>query len=140
MVALFVLLVFHVVPASSQQDKWLELGKGQVASASSSAYIPLDSNKGRVCTLRLQQEGRGLEIEEMIVHFSNSQSMHLALPKTIKIFGSDYSRAVDLPGPRRSVSGVEIVYKLVDPGKAAPTVTLWGNALPLAGNCPGYLH
>ena len=140
MVALLVLFVFHIAPASPQQDKWLELGKGQVASASSSAYIPLDSNKGKVCTLRLQQEGSGLEIEEMIVHFSNSQSIHLALPKTIKLGGSDYSRAVDLPGPMRSVRGVEIVYRLMKPNQAAPTVKLWGNAFPLADNCPGYLR
>ena len=140
MVAFLVLFVFHVSPASPQQDKWLELGKGQVANASSSAFIPLDSNKGTVCALRLQQEGSGLEIEEIIVHFSNSQSMHLALPKTIELGGSDYSRVVDLPGPRRSVRGVEIVYRLVDSGQAAPTVKLWGNTHPLADNCPGYLR
>jgi hypothetical protein len=76
-----------------------------VASASSSPHIPLDSNKGKVCTFRPQQEGSSLEIEKMPFHFSNSQSMHLALPNTIKLGRSDDSRAVDLPGSRRGVPG-----------------------------------
>ena len=135
-VALLLLFVFHGLPASPQQDKWLELGKGQVSKASSSAFIPLDPNKGTVCALRFQQEGAGLQIEEMTVRFSNSHSLHVALPVTIKLGGTDYSSSVGLPGTRRSVRGVEIVYKLLDPEQAAPIVKAWGNTLPLAGFCP----
>src|ERR1035438_3339941 len=114
MVALIVLLAFHAPSANSQQDKWLDLGKGQVSKASSSSYIPLDTGKGTVCALRFQQQGAGLEIEQVNVRFGNSQSMHLSLQKTISLGGTDFSSSVHLGGNRRTVSGVEIVYKLLD--------------------------
>ena len=136
MTTFLVLFVFHVSLASPQQDKWLELGKGQVSKVSSSAFIPLDAGKGTVCALRFQQVGAGLEIDEMTVRFSNSQSMHIALPVAIKLGGSDYSPSVHLPGNRRNVRGLEIVYRLMDADQPTPTESVSGNLLPGQPYCP----
>jgi hypothetical protein len=73
-------------------------------------------------------------VNQLTVHFGNSQTMHMA---TDLKFSSDVSSlSIALPGMRRTVKGVDIVYVRPDSAATAPTVYLSGNAL--VGNliCP----
>lgn len=121
----------------AQQDKWLELGTGQASKVSSSAYLHSDTTKGTVCSLRFQVEGSGIEIDEITVHFGNSQTFHaLSQMKLAPNTPLSASPTLALPGVRRSVRGVDIVYKLADAGAVAPMINVWGNRLPGQIYCP----
>jgi hypothetical protein len=121
----------------AQQDKWIQLGQGAVSKASTSAFIRSDSGKGTVCSLRLQAEGTGLQIYEVTVHFGNGQTLHVVNQVTLTANGplSD-SPNISLPGNRRTVKGIDIVYKLPDPDAVVPSLNLWGNTLPGQIYCP----
>ena len=134
--AVLVLCATHSVPVYAQ-DKWLQLGEGQASMVSSSAYIRSDTAKGTVCALRLQVEGSGLEVDEITVHFGNSQTLHVV--NQIKLGANaplSSMQSIPLPGPRRTIKGIDIVYKIPDPGVPVPLVKLWGNSLPTALYCP----
>jgi hypothetical protein len=128
-----VLLSFQVSVASVSGDKWLHLGEGKAMPGSTDAYIPADASKGTMCAIRLNIQGRGIELDEMTVHFGNSQRMHVS---TLYIIPDNSSSpSIPLPGIRRTVNGIDIVYRLLDPKAAGPTVNLWGNALPGVVSC-----
>ena len=132
-----VLLFLCLLPGAgmqAQQDKWIALGSGAASRASSSAYIPADASKGTVCQIRFGVETSQLELEQVIIHFSNSQSMRVPSVQTITPNSS--STAIPLPGMRRSVSGVDIVYKIHNPAAPAPVLKLWGNVLAGDVVCP----
>lgn len=128
-------LLLGVFPASAQQEKWLFLGQGRTNTARTSAYIPADASKGKFCAIRLKIDGGGLELDEMTVHFGNSQTMHLLAHRTISSNSS--SPSIPLPGMGRTVNGIDIVYhRSHDPRTGAPTtVNLWGNSTPGIANC-----
>jgi hypothetical protein len=116
------------------EDKWMPLGEARTSSVSTSAYIPADTAKGTICSIRFKTGSGSLEVNQLTVHFGNSQTMHMA---TDLKFSSDVSSlSIALPGMRRTVKGVDIVYVRPDSAATAPTVYLSGNAL--VGNliCP----
>jgi len=135
-----IVLVLAVAESAStlaQSDKWLQLGSGQASKASSSAYLRSDTGRGTVCSLRFQVEGSGIEIDEVTVHFGNSQTFHtMSQMKLAPGTPLSASPTVALQGIRRTVKGVDIVYKLADPSMVAPTINLWGNTLPGQMYCP----
>jgi hypothetical protein len=121
----------------AQQDKWIQLGQGAVSRSSTSAFIRSDSGRGTVCSLRLQAQGSGLEIHEVTVHFGNGQTLHIVNQVTLTPNGplSD-SPNISLPGNRRTVKGIDIVYKLPGADSVIPSLNLWGNTLPGQTYCP----
>jgi hypothetical protein len=121
----------------AQQDKWIQLGQGPVSKSSTSAFIPSDSGRGTVCALRLQVQGGGLEINEVTVHFGNGQTLHV-VNRVILAPNSPLSDSpkISLPGNRRTVKGVDVVYKLPDAASAIPSLNILGNTLPGQIYCP----
>jgi hypothetical protein len=132
--ALLALLFLQVSPARAQQDKWLLLGQGRTTTASTGTYIPADASKGKVCAIRLVTYGGGLELDEVTVHFGNSQTIRLLAHHTIPANSS--SPSIPLPGMRRTLSGIDIVYRPQNPRTGTPTtVNLLGRSTPGAANC-----
>jgi hypothetical protein len=127
-IGLLALSIFHSAPASAQQDKWLELGVGKASKVSTSAYIPSNAAKGPVCGIRLQLEGPGIELDGLTVHFGNGQTMHVTAYDKV---GSDStSKSTSLPGPPRTVRGVDVIYRLQNRTAQAPEIHLWGDFFP----------
>lgn len=110
----------------------MPLGEARTSAVTSSTYIPSDTAKGTLCAIRFKSEGGLLEVDHVTVHFGNSQTLQVAAK--LNVNPDSYSPTVALPGIRRTVKGVDIVYKLL--GKTPPTVDLWGNALAGALVCP----
>jgi hypothetical protein len=133
-IALLFLFFVPGIVMQAQQDKWIELGWGTASRASSSAYIPADASRGTVCQIRFAVQTSQLDLEQVIVHFSNSQSMRVASVQTL--MPNSISTAIPLPGIRRSVAGVDILYKLHSPGAPAPVLKLSGNVLSGDDVCP----
>jgi hypothetical protein len=121
----------------AQQDKWIQLGQGSVSGSSTSAFIRSDSGRGTVCALRLQVQGSGLEIHEVTVYFGNGQTLHV-VNQVILTPNSPLSDSpkISLPGNRRTVKGIDVVYKLPNSGSVIPSVNLLGNTLPGQNYCP----
>jgi len=71
------------------------------------------------------------------VHFGNGQTLHIVNQVTLTPNGplSD-SPNISLPGNRRTVKGIDIVYKLPESDSVTPSLNLWGNTLPGQTYCP----
>lgn len=128
------LLSFPGVSAFAQQSKWLQLGSGRTSAASTSAYIPSSTARGTVCAIRFVSQSGGFELDEVTVHFGNSQTLHISTHSTVA--GNSPSQAISLRGEPRTVKGVDIVYRRLEPKAAGSNVELWGNAISGTDTCP----
>ena len=135
--ALCALLLFAALaapkPSSAQQDRWLHLGQSNLIQVSTEAFVPANSARPTVCSVRMQSV-EPVEVQQVTVHFTNHQSQRI--PVHMVLSGVGYSQSLNLPGTRRKVSGVSLVYTLPTPGATVPEVHLWGNELLGAKYCP----
>ncbi len=120
--------------AIAVQDAWIRLGEQRTSTAMTSTMVPTNSTKGTVCAVRLRAIGAPLDIAEITVHFSNHQSLHFS--KEINLAGNSDSIPFNLPGIRRRVSGVDVLYKIPNPTLPAPDVEIWGDTMPGFNYCP----
>ena len=120
--------------ALAVQDAWIRLGAQRASAASQLTFVPTDPTKGTVCALRFRVGGASIDVHELTVHFSNHQSMHIA--REIKMASNTNSTAVPLPGVRRKVSGVELLYTLPDTTLPPPDVEIWGDTMAGLNYCP----
>jgi hypothetical protein len=127
------LLTIQCIPATAQQDKWLQLGAGKANQVSTNTYLPSDIAKGPICAVRLQVDGAGIEIDGLIVHFGNGQVTHF--PANELVASDTSSKSTPLPGPPRTVRGVEVIYRLQDPTAPPPSLFLWGDSIPGVITC-----
>jgi hypothetical protein len=110
------------------QDQWLSLGEASTSTASTYTYIPADTGKGTFCAVRFKTEGGLVNVTQINVHFGNSQSMRIVTPN-YSVDGNKFSPSIPLPGMRRTIKGVDVIYKLGSSPSTAPTMVLWGNVL-----------
>lgn len=132
---LTLLLLAAVGSASAQQGSWIELGVGSASKISTSAYIPGNTGKGTVCSIRLKLDGAGgIELNGLTVHFGNGQTMRFVVDD--KVGPDSTSKTSSLPGPPRTVRGLDIVYSLQDKKLPPPAIHLWGYSMPNVDGCP----
>jgi hypothetical protein len=118
--------------AHAQQEQWLRLGGARLIGTSTEAMIPADSTRGTVCAIRLQST-LPLDVQGIAIHFSNHQSMQLSLQDRINAEG--FSRVVALPGTRRRVQSISLIYTRPTSPNAVPEIQIWGNPLPGMNYC-----
>lgn len=129
-----VLLAAGAGNAAAQQGSWIELGVGSASRISTSAYIPGNTGKGTVCSIRLKLDGAGVELNGLTVHFGNGQTMRFVVDD--KVGPDSTSKTSSLPGPPRTVRGLDIVYSLQDKSLPPPAIHLWGYSMPNVDGCP----
>jgi hypothetical protein len=118
----------------SQQLSWHELGSGKTSVASTSTYVVADGMKEAVCAIRFEVEGESVALEEITVHFTNSQSMRFL--RHFDVGNNTVSPTFTLPGIRRQVRGVDLVYSRRAGTAVGSSIRIWGEVLPGGGDCP----
>jgi hypothetical protein len=131
---LLVLWMMASLEGVSQQGTWRPLGSGRTSEANTSTYIVAEGLSQTVCAIRFEVTGESLGLNEVTVHFSNSQSMHLI--RHSEVGNNSVSPTFTLPGVRRQVKGVELVYSRQVGAGGGSSIKVWGEVLPGEGDCP----
>jgi len=118
----------------SQQSTWRALGSGKTSVVNTSTYIVADGLKESVCAIRFEVTGESVELNEITVHFSNSQSMRLV--RHTDVGNNSVSPTFTLPVSRRQVRAVELVYSRQVEAGGGSSIKMWGEVLPGEGDCP----
>lgn len=133
--SLFLFLAFAsgTHAAQAQQEHWLNLGASRLIGASTESMIQADTSRGTVCAIRLHTS-QAINLQQATIHFSNHQSMRVPLEAHL---GADsYTRVLSLPGTRRRVESVSLIYERPSSPDAVPEVRIWGDTLPGMTYCP----
>jgi hypothetical protein len=121
-IAVFLALAFSV-SLYAQEGGWAYLGNAHVDGAQDHDNIHVGRHDGRFRAIQLRVSGGGIFFERVVVHFGNGTQEELVIRDHIPSGGS--TRAIDLPGERRTIESVELWY-----GKGKwehhPKVSLYG--------------
>lgn len=128
------LLAGVCMQAAAQQYKWIALGDARLNAKGTTAFIPVDTGKGTFCSIRFKTQGGTVGLDQVIVHFGNSQALHVST--NFSFSDESYSPSVALPGNPRTIKGIELIYKLNGQQTIVPTVDLWGGSLAGVLVCP----
>ena len=103
---------------------WERLGVRTVLLAGDVDVIPVTAAEGLFRAVQLRVRQNGIFINDMQITFGNGNQMDVPLRHHIPKGGK--TRVIDLPGARRNIRSVRIVYRSeMDLGGRA-TVELWG--------------
>ena len=119
---------------ASQESTWRLLGSGKTSVDNTSTYIVAEGIKQPVCAIRFEVTGETVALDEVKVHFSNSQSMRLV--RHSDVGNNSVSPTFALPGIRRQVRAVELVYTRQEGAGGGSGIRIWGEVLPGEGDCP----
>ena len=124
----FMLLIALISPALSgaaqKGGHWELLGEGEVDFKNDHDRIDVKRRAGPFRQLRIEVRNAPIEIREMVVTFADGKTFK---PKIQARFreGSG-SHVIDLPGNRRSIDGVEFVYRSINRKQGKGRVLLYG--------------
>ena len=97
--------------ADSRSGGWQLLGEQQVDFKKDQDRFSVRRKGGPFREVRIEVENAPVEIDEMIVTFSDGQTFK---PRINARFAEGKgSRAIDLPGGRKSIESVEFVYRSI---------------------------
>ena len=119
------LLLFGLTfSAQAQRARWDYLGEANVDGRADHDVIRVGRSDGRFRAIQLRVEKGEIEFDRVVVHYQNGQSEPIEIRSRIKSGGM--TRAIDLPGDRRVIEGVEIFYRQGRWGDRRPRVRLFG--------------
>jgi len=129
--ALPVLIAMLIVPALSftplkntaSAQRFEKLGERKVKFKSDKDVIS-GRWDGWYEALKIKVRGGSLNMEKMVVHFRNGETLEIPLKNNFTD-GSE-SRVIDLPGARRLIEKVVFWYEATSSDGNKPTVELWG--------------
>ena len=117
-----VLLYTCVSGAAQKGGRWL-LGEQEVNFDNDHDRIDVKRNDGPVRELRIEVRDAPIEIREMVVTFGDGKKFR---PKIQARFREGHgSHVIDLPANRRSIDGVEFVYRSIDRRRGKGRVLLY---------------
>lgn len=122
------LLVFLVALNFSftnyQPGKWERLGTRVVNFRTDRDEIPVTASDGAFSKLKIFVKGAGINMHRMVVHFGNGEKEEIEMRENIP--GGGESRVIDLPGNKRIIQKVALVYDTKNWANKRAEVVLWG--------------
>jgi len=119
--------LFGLAPAAMEaqrRGRWEYLGEANVDGGQDHDMIRVGMQDGRFRAIQIKVEGSAIDFQQVIVHFGNGQRETIAFRERIRAGGT--TRAIDLPGDRRVIQGVEFFYARATWRGRRPKVRLFG--------------
>jgi hypothetical protein len=122
---LLVVLSALSIGAADRRDHWQLLGEQEVDFKLDRDRIDVKRKAGPFRQLRLEVRDAPIELRDMIVTFGDGETFR---PRIHKRFAEGRgSHVIDLPGKRRSVDGVEFVYRSISQREGKGRVLLYAH-------------
>lgn len=121
---LFGLLAMAAMSFTLDQRPWELLGSRKVNFAADRDEILVTRAEGVFTGLQLRVKRGPINMHRMIVHFGNGETQEIELRENFR--AGSASRVVDLPGNRRVIRKVVLVYDTKNFANSKAVVELWG--------------
>jgi hypothetical protein len=122
-ILVIVLLCAGIAGAAQKGGRWQLLGEQEVDFKNDHDRIDVKRNDGPFRELRIEVRDAPIEIREMVVTFGDGKKFR---PKIQARFREGHgSHVINLPGNRRSIDGVEFVYRSIDRKRGKGNVLLY---------------
>lgn len=112
----------HTVAA--RPGTWELLGRRKVNYAADRDVIPVTARDGTFRKLQLRVKGAPIDLTRAVVHYANGQTQELNIRQRVPAGGQ--TRVLDLPGTRRVITKVVLIYDTRNRARHRATVELWG--------------
>ena len=97
--------------AAQKSGQWQLMGEQEVNFDNDHDRIDVKRKAGPFRQLRVEVRDAPIEIREMIVKFADGKTFRPKIPARFR--EGHGSHVIDLPGNRRSIDGVEFVYRSI---------------------------
>lgn len=105
--------------------RWELLGEANVDGAADHDFIRVGRGDGMFRAVQMRVRNSAIEFDHVVIRYGNGQSEPIEVRDVIRAGGQ--TRAIDLPGERRVVQGVELWYKRGNwNARRRPKVLLYG--------------
>lgn len=122
-ILLIVLFYTGVSGAAQKGGRWQLLGEQEVDFQNDHDRIDVKRNDGPFRQLRIEVRDAPIEIREMVVTFGDGKKFR---PKIQARFREGHgSHVINLPGNRRSIDGIEFVYRSINRKQGKGTVLVY---------------
>jgi len=125
MFAIFLIVLFcaGVSGAAQRGGRWQLLGEQEVNFSNDHDRFDVKRNDGPFRELRIEVRDAPIEIREMVVTFGDGKKFK---PNIQARFREGHgSHVIDLPGNRRSIDGVDFVYRSINRRQGKGKVLLY---------------
>ncbi len=109
---------------NQQPGRWTYLGEANVDGNADHDLIRVGRAEGRFQSLQIRVERAPIEFQRVIVHYANGNDEELSIRDRIPSGGQ--TRAIDLRGNDRAITGVEFWYNKGNWRSRVPRVRLYG--------------
>jgi hypothetical protein len=123
LIAIAALVYASLGIASERRDGWQLLGQKEAARTHDRDEMDVPRKAGPFRQLRLAVRGAPVELDDVIVTFGDGQKFRPRVPRRLPE-GDAY--IIELPGRRRSVDRVALVYHSYDRRQQTAKVFLYG--------------
>jgi hypothetical protein len=120
-----VLLYAGVSGATQKGGRWQLLGEQEVNFDNDHDRIDVKRNDGPFRELRIEVRDAPIEIREMVLTFGDGKKFRPKIQARFRVREGHGSHVIDLPGNRRSIDGVEFVYRSIDRRRGKGRVLLY---------------
>lgn len=111
-------------PAAAWAQSWQKLGTRNVLLVNDTDVIPVTFLNGLFSRVQVRVKNNAIYMYDLRVRFSNGELVSLPIRSRIPAGGQ--SRAIRLPGGRRSISYLALDYRSVPSSRGRATVEVWG--------------
>jgi hypothetical protein len=108
----------------SRNGRWQLLGEQEVDDRTDRDRIDVRRDDGPFRELRIEVRDAPIEIRDMVVTFADGEKFQPRISE--RYDEGQRSRVISLPGGRRSVDGVEFLYRSIDRRGGKGKVLLYG--------------
>jgi hypothetical protein len=122
--AVLLLLVIGQSFYAQRVGRWIYLGEANVNGRLDHDIINVGRADGRFREVQIRVERAPIEFQRVVVHYANGGSEPLEIRDRIRAGGQ--TRAIDLRGGDRVISGVEFWYAKANWGVRQPRLRLYG--------------
>ncbi len=109
---------------NQQSGRWAYLGEANVDGNADHDFIRVGRAEGRFQSLQIRVDRAPIEFQRVIVHFANGNNEEITIRDRIPNGGQ--TRAIDLRGNDRAITGVEFWYSKGTWRSRMPRVRLYG--------------
>lgn len=122
---LFIALIYTTIGGAAQsRGRWQLLGDAEAGFEYDHDRLNVGRNDGPFRQLRIEVRDAPVEFREIIVTFGDGQQFKPKIPARLN--PGRESHVIDLPGGRRSIDAVTVVYRTIDRRERNGKVLLYG--------------
>jgi hypothetical protein len=122
-IVLCAFLFCGIAGAAQRGGQWQLVGEQEVNFNTERDRIDVKRSAGPFRELRIEVRDAPIEIREMIVTFGDGKTFRPKIQARFRNGRGSY--VMDLPGNRRSIDGVEFLYRSINPRKGKGRVLLY---------------